>query len=125
MAQYKLKYQNSDGSVIAIVPTPNLSAGAGQTVEDYVGYKVGANTIPDEIPQPITHYKRLATPGVIEEKSAGEKTSADKANNRATGANLQTQFDTKMNPTDQIAFLKDALKNLLDGTLTIEKIESL
>lgn len=73
----KLKFKDSDGGIIAVGSMPNLQPGAGETVENYVGFKdLNGNLTLGAIPPRIDYYKRT-DPGTLQEKTAQEKQTAD------------------------------------------------
>lgn len=117
----KLKYKTSDGQLLAWTRSPSLSSGAGEAVVDY------DVTDPSSI-QPLGHYKvdLAALPTIsILSRSQAEKDSFDDDNTLATGADVQTRYDTKTNDPDRLAFLKDTMKHMFDGTATKSNISVL
>jgi hypothetical protein len=117
----KLKYKDSDGMLLAWGHMPGLTAGAGETVVDYNPANVS------DI-QPLGHHKvdlgALPTISIID-RSAGEISDYDNANTPATGADIQTQYDTKVAIADQVEFLKDLAKLVADNTASKTNVAAL
>ncbi len=114
----KIKYTTSDGFIIAYGNIPDLTAGAGEAVVDYV-----------DIPLTnVSHSKidlvALPTVSVIS-KTAGEITTFDNDNTAASGADIETRYATKSNDSDKVIFLKDLIKLQVDGSATKTAVAAL
>jgi len=76
----KIKFKNSDGTIVAIGEMPNLAAGVGETVEDYNGV----------IPIGRIYFYKRNSEGVIVEKTQDEKDAISDIEKKFTKARVKT-----------------------------------
>lgn len=98
----KIKFKDSDGTILAIGAMPDLTAGVGETVEDFIG----------ETPSKrIDFYKRVS-PGVIEEKSQAEKDAIKDSEKTFTKARVKNYVNAGATLEDKVDRLIKVVANL-------------